>query len=184
LIPFKGECRAPSRVLSVGLSALFIVMLSSYSFASSDTPGKVIAGWVEKISIKNQSYALKAKLDSGAKTSSVHAENIELFKRDGQRWVRFQLLLEGAEGAEGEIETLTLEKSRVRRVKIKEHDGDHDSRPVVELDICFDGRPYAVEFTLTDRSAFIYPVLLGRRFLAGVAVVDPEVTFLTQAQCR
>ncbi|MBL4851707.1 MAG: ATP-dependent zinc protease [Gammaproteobacteria bacterium] len=155
--------------------------LSFYGYASSDNPGKVIAGWVEKISLKDQSYVLKAKLDSGAETSSIHAEDIELFKHEGKRWVRFKLLLEDTDG---KAMTLALEKKRARRVKIKQHNGVHDSRPVVELDICFDGRPYAVEFTLADRSEFIYPVLLGRRFLAGVAVVDPEATFLTQARCQ
>lgn len=171
--------------IAKGFHILFCVsillLLPLYSHANSDNPGKVIAGWVEKVSIKGQPFVLKAKLDSGARTSSIHAEDVELFKRDGQRWVRFKLVLEDAEG---ETKVLAMEKSRQRRVKIKEHDGNHDSRPVVELDICFDGRPYSIEFTLADRSEFIYPVLLGRRFLAGIAVVDPEATFLTQAQCR
>ncbi len=159
---------------------LCVLSLPFYGHASSDNPGKVIAGWVEKVSLINQPYVLKAKLDTGAETSSIHAEDIELFKHEGKRWVRFKLLLEDADG---KVSTLAMKQKRVRRVKIKQHDGDHDSRPVVEIDICFDGRSYPVQFTLTDRSEFIYPMLLGRRFLAGIAVVDPEATFLTQTQC-
>jgi len=160
---------------------LLLLMLPFYSQADGETPGKVIAGWVEKISLIDPPYLLKAKLDTGAKTSSIHAENIELFKRDGKRWVRFTLVLNVDDE---KTETFVLEKSRERRVKIKEHDGGYSRRPVVEIDICFNGRPYPVEFTLVDRSEFIYPVLLGRGFLAGVAVIDPGVTFLTQARCQ
>lgn len=165
----------------IALYTLFVLTLPFYGYASSDNPGKVIAGWVEKVSLIGQPYMLKAKLDSGAETSSIHAEDVELFKHEGKRWVRFTLLLEDADS---KAVTLAMEKKRARRVKIKQHNGGHDSRPVVELDICFDGRPYAVEFTLADRSEFIYPVLLGRRFLEGIAVVDPEATFLTQARCQ
>jgi len=160
---------------------LLLMLLPFYSQAEGETPGKVIAGWIERISIEGQPHLFKAKLDSGAKTSSIHAEDIELFKRDGDRWVRFTLMLDVGDG---KPEPLVMEKSRERRVKIKEHDGDHSSRPVVEIDICFDGRSYPVEFTLADRSEFIYPVLLGRRFLAGVAVIDPDATYLIQERCQ
>ncbi|MBL1293974.1 MAG: ATP-dependent zinc protease [Thiotrichales bacterium] len=170
-----------SKSVSISLTLLFLLLLPLYGMAGSDNPGKVIAGWVEKVSLIGHPNILKAKLDSGAKTSSIHAENVELFKRDGERWVRFKLLLTDKKG---NTKRLAMEKVRERRVKIKEHDGNHDSRPVVKIDICFDGRSYSVEFTLADRSEFIYPVLLGRRFLAGIAVIDPEATFLTQAQCK
>lgn len=169
-----------SKSLWISLISTYLLFSPLFAAASSDNPGKVIAGWVEKISLKEHKNILKAKLDSGAKTSSIHAEDIELFKRDGERWVRFNLIVDNEKG---KTRTVALEKMRERRVKIKEHDGNHDSRPVVKIDICFDGRSYPVEFTLADRSEFIYPVLLGRRFLAGIAVIDPESTFLTQAQC-
>ena len=68
-------------------------------------------------------------------------------------------------------------------MRIKNSDGNHDRRSVVELEICFDGRKHVTEFTLADRSEYIYSVLLGREFMQGIAVVDPESTFLTQAVC-
>lgn len=150
------------------------------ALASSTDPGKVIAGWVEKISFTENGIITKAKLDSGAKTSSIHATNIESFRKDEQKWVRFELVLTDPEDKPF---TVQMEAKRVRGVKIKNHDGNFDRRAVVELSFCFDGRWRRSEFTLADRSEFIYDVLLGREFLKGIAVIDPEQTFLTQAQC-
>jgi len=94
--------------------------------------------------------------------------------------VRFDLLLTDENDKQ---HTIHMETPKARRVRIKNTDGDHDRRAVVELEICFDGRKHVTEFTLADRSEYIYDVLLGREFLQGVAVVDPENTFLTQASC-
>lgn len=161
------------------LSAL---LLSPGAFAENKTRahGKVIAGWVENISLPGRVGITKAKLDSGAKTSSIHAENIQNFRRQGERWVRFDLPVgEWTKKAKRR----RYEKKRLRKVRIKNHDGNHDRRAIVSLAICFDGRFHDVEFSLADRSEFIYPVLLGREFLAGVAVIDPMQTFLTQSSC-
>ena len=162
---------------------LLVLVHCSYLHASetNEVPGKVIAGWVERVSLPELPLTVKAKLDSGAKTSSLHATNIEIFKRDDERWVRFSVTLEDETG---ETVSQTFEKPRKRRVSIKEHEGENDSRPVVLMDVCFDGRMHAVQFTLADRSRFIYPVLLGRRFLQKVAVIDPDETYLTQSTCR
>lgn len=161
--------------------ALLLVLASPLSHGSSEDPGKVIAGWVEKISFGEKSLVIKAKLDSGAKTSSIHANNIEQFKRKGKRWVRFDLILEDANG---KTHSIHMEKPKARRVRIKSNDENvDDRRPVVELEFCFDGRPRKTEFTLAGRSDFIYDILLGREFLAGVAVIDPQSTFLTMAKC-
>jgi hypothetical protein len=164
------------------LQGLCVAMLlvSPLAHGSSTDPGKVIAGWVEKISLVEQPVLLKAKLDTGAKTSSIHAINVEPFMREGERWVRFDLQLKDIEDKQ---HTLHMEKPRSRRVRIKDDDGEHDPRSVIELEICFDGRKHVTEFTLADRSEYIYDVLLGREFLQGIAVVDPESTFLTQANC-
>ena len=157
-----------------------LLLAAPLAHGSSQDPGKVIAGWVEKISLVEQPLVLKAKLDTGAKTSSIHAINIELFMREGERWVKFDLLLDDVDDKQ---HTLHMERPRVRRVRIKDHDGVDDRRAVIELEICFDGRKHVTEFTLADRSEYIYDVLLGREFLQGIVVVDPDSTFLTQAHC-
>lgn len=163
-------------------AALIVSLLTLSPLANADKngekPGKVIAGWVEKIVLlDNGDEPIKAKLDSGAKTSSMHASKIEKFQRDGDNWVRFTFVDKNGSSAE-------FERPEVRGVKIKDLDGGFDHRPVVEMDICFDGRVRTTQFTLTDREEFVYRILLGRRFLSGVAVIDPESTYLTKERCK
>ena len=163
-----------------GLCAAILLLAAPLSQGSSQDPGKVIAGWIEKISLVEQPLTIKAKLDTGAKTSSIHAINVEQFKNNDERWVRFDLLLKDENDKQ---HTIHMETPKARRVRIKNTDGDHDRRAVVELEICFDGRKHVTEFTLANRAEYIYDVLLGREFLQGIAVIDPENTFLTQAGC-
>ncbi|GMU46104.1 MAG: hypothetical protein AMXMBFR26_08860 [Porticoccaceae bacterium] len=144
--------------------------------------GKVIAGWLEKIQLAAAAdHPVKAKLDSGAKTSSINAHNITPFTRDGAEWVRFELVLEGTDDS---IRTLAMELPLARYVKIKRHGGQSLRRPVVDLEFCFGGRWWRTEFSLVDRGKFHYPVLLGRRFLGGVAVIDPGATFIAEPDCK
>ena len=163
-----------------GLCAALLLLAAPLSQGSSQDPGKVIAGWIEKISLVEQSLLLKAKLDTAAQTSSIHAINVEQFKKNDKLWVRFDLLLTDVNDKQ---HTIHMERPRTRHVRIKNNDGDSDRRVVVELKICFDGRQYTTEFTLADRAEYNYDILLGRKFLQGIAVIDPENTFLTQAGC-
>ena len=144
-------------------------------------PARIIAGWVEKVRINNYDFEVKAKLDTGARTSSIHASNIKSFKKDGKQWVSFTLILEDSKDNLHEIH---IEKPRSRRTNIKNHDGQHDKRYVIDLDICFNGRAYTTEFTLADRTEYIYDILLGRQFLKKVAIVDPKSIFLTTPKCN
>ncbi len=163
---------------------LAVLVFTTYSlsvpYIYAKQPARIIAGWVEKVRIENQDYDVKAKLDTGAKTSSIYATNVEPFKKDGKRWARFTLHLTDSKGTKHK---LNLERPRARKANIKNHDGNHDKRYVVELDICFNGRKYTSEFTLADRSEYIYAVLLGRQFLKTTAIVDPDKTFLTLSAC-
>ena len=162
------------------LAAALLVAFAAPAGAASDTPGKVIAGYVEKVTLQPFDYVVKAKLDTGAMTSSVHATDIERFEKDGIRWVRFLLDVEVVGEGRKRIE---VERPLARRVLVKGAEGEKGSRSVVELDMCFNGRLHTVEFTLADRDDLLYPVLLGRRFMNELVVIDPSETFLTKAVC-
>ena len=165
-----------------------LLMLSLSSPASAARPkgkqagdeSKQIAGWVERIRILPEATLTLAKLDTGAKTSSIHAEDIARFKRGGRAWVRYTLVLKESKT---KTQRVPRESPLVRKVYIKDHDQQSDARPVVELEFCMAGRRHSARFSLVDRGAFLYSVLLGREFLAGSFVVDPEATFLTGAAC-
>lgn len=184
-IPFEMRCRHRAcRARLISGRILLLAVLSSVSLVAhggaAATDWVEPAGWVEKVHLLPGEIPLKAKLDTGAKTSSLHAEDISLFERDGAKWVRFQLRLTDAEDKPHD---LTIERPRVRRVRIKEHEGEYDRRPVIEMRFCLGGKVHEAEFTLTDRGRFVYPVLLGRRFLADFAPVDSRKTFTRKAPC-
>lgn len=158
-----------------------LLWLSAPCAAAPTDSNKVMAGWLEPVYLSElPQHRIKAKLDTGAKTSSINARDIESFTRNGKPWVRFELVLKGIRG---KTRTIALERPRLRSVLIKEHNGKPGKRPVVTLELCFSGTPHQIEFTLADRSEFNYPVLLGRRFLAGIAVVDPQATYVTEPDC-
>ncbi len=170
-------------MVAVGLVWL-LSGVAGYAEESTDPPtGKVIAGWIERLTLPATGRQVKAKLDTGANTSSIHAENIEQFEKDGETWVRFDLHGHRRDKEEDAPDPVQVERERARRVKIKDHDDPADRRPVVELEVCFDGRLRLAQFSLADRSNFLYPVLLGRRFLEGVAVVDPALKYATDPSC-
>ncbi|KAB7622808.1 ATP-dependent zinc protease [Alkalilimnicola sp. S0819] len=149
--------------------------------AGGDTPSqRVVLGWVEYLHVGSTGWRIKAKLDSGANTASMHAENIERFERDGAPWVRFTVDLEN----HGKEKRQVFERPLARDVLIKNHAGPSDRRPVVEMDFCLGGETHTAEFSLVDRSRFIYPVLLGRRFLADVALIDPGNEFVGPGGCE
>ena len=168
----------------IKITKLLAIVFASYcllgSFTLAKQPARIIAGWVEKVRVENQPYDIKAKLDTGAKTSSIYATDIKSFKKDGKRWARFTLQLVDDKGKKHAV---TLEKPRARKTNIKNHDGNHDKRYVVDLDICFNGRKHTTEFTLANRNEYIYSILLGRQFLKHAAIVDPDKTFLTVSTC-
>ncbi|MBY0401937.1 RimK/LysX family protein [Myxococcota bacterium] len=174
-----------SRRLALGAGLLVVLGVALPGAAKSKGAAageqtKQIAGWVERITLWPARTITLAKLDTGARTSSIHAEDIERFERGGRAWVRYTLVLKESKT---KVARVSGESLLVRKVYIKDHQSQPDARPVVELEFCMDGRRHSAHFSLVDRSAFLYSVLLGREFLAGSFVVDPEATFLTGASC-
>ena len=146
--------------------------------ASGDEPRlKDIYGYLEDVVLIDVGFELPAKLDTGADTSSLDATRIKRFRRKDVSWVRFTV--ENPENGE----LVTLEKHYVRSARIKRHDGEHQRRPVVNIELCLGGERREVEVSLIDRSAFDYPVLLGRSALEGIALVDSELTFTSEPSC-
>ncbi len=127
--------------------------------------------------IAPDSLLLNAKLDTGANSSSIHAENVSSFSRDGETWVQFDLKDE-------EGKPITLERKVHRTVKIKRHKQKSSERPVVLLGICLGEHFEETEVNLSDRSNYKYPVLIGRMFLSGHFMVDASSKRLLEPSCR
>jgi hypothetical protein len=157
----------------LSLSA-FWLCLALWGAASAWGQERRVAGWLEWVVIEPYGLKLKGKLDTGAKTSSLHAVDIEYFQRDGEEWVRFKTL-DPRRGTQ----PVTIERPVVRDVRIKRHAAVYQERPVVTLDLCVGDRLVTAEFSLIDRRRFNYPVLLGRSLLKQERIlVDASATYV------
>ena len=138
--------------------------------------GMVVLGWVERALVFPVGLEFRAKLDSGARTSSIHATRIREFRRNGQRWVDFTI-------DNGAGQAADLELPVVRFVRIREHGGSYQRRPVVKMEICVDSVYKQAEVNLVDRDGFLYPLLIGRSYLKGDILVDSGVTKTRDPLC-
>jgi hypothetical protein len=135
--------------------------------AAPKMSGKMVVGAREEIWLSNFDFAVTARVDTGVETSSLDASAIELFERDGKRWVRFEIVNPETGkpvALERRLErTLGIVKSGVSKVK---------RRPVVEMGIVIGNIEQTAEFSLRKRSHKGYQALIGRSILQDVMVVD------------
>lgn len=130
--------------------------------ASTERPTIGRIEYVRIISAKKQG---KAKIDTGAKTTSVDARDIERFERDGKEWVKFKLLGK------------PIERPLVKNILIKRHGTKPQRRAVVKLRLQLGEVSRNVLVTLADRDQYNYPILIGRNFLRDTFVVDVSKTY-------
>ena len=118
---------------------------------------------------------LRAKIDTGASTSSLHATEIETFEREGETWVRFNAHL----GSVVQLRHRRCEAPLVAMKTIKSSNGHAQTRYVIKTSLALGDRVWEVEFTLACRKAMRYRLLLGSKALVhGQLVVNPGVTYV------
>lgn len=139
--------------------------------------GKQVVGWLEKVRIYPGSLIIRAKLDTGAKNSSLNASHIIEFERNGERCVRFNVI-------DRYGKTVTIERKVHRTAKIKSHGGRAQPRYSIHLGICLGDFYREAEVNLVDRSGFIYQMLIGRSFLADNFIIDPSAKYTTKPICK
>lgn len=117
---------------------------------------------------------LRAKIDTGASTSTLHASDIQPFQRDGQDWVRFT-----AHFGTQVQRRHRCEAPLVTVKTIKSSNGQAQSRYVIRTLLALGDRQWPVEFTLACRKTMRYRVLLGSKALiTGQLVVNPALTYV------
>jgi hypothetical protein len=139
----------------------------------SPDPSQVY-GWREKILIDGIQGKIYAKLDTGAYTSSIHAEETELFERDGKKWVRFIV----TEPRKKDSPRVRIEAPLVRIARIKNPGGETETREVVRLAFKIGERKLRGDFTLNNRSNMLSAVLIGRTTIRELGWIDPSRTNL------
>lgn len=136
-------------------------------------PMKTMLGTLEWIYLDPPGRLYRARVDSGANTSSISASDVREFQRDGEDWVRFTF------DHDGEDPLVTIERPVQRVVLIRQASAEErDRRPVVLLTVQLGDLVQKTEFTLADRSQMTYPVLLGREFLRDLYLIDVSEAYL------
>ena len=130
---------------------------------------KKVLGWREWIGFPDLGISqIKAKVDTGARTSCLHAYFVEPFERDGQAWVRF-----GIHPLQGDtIEEIQCEARVKDQRTVRDSGGHAELRYVIETSVTLGDRCHSVEVTLTDRDTMKFRVLLGRTAIRGHYLVD------------
>lgn len=131
----------------------------------------IVVGWREVVSLPELGLAgIPAKIDTGARTSSLHAHVLEDFQRDGERFVRFAVDWGGVRHH--------CEAVHVDVRGITSSNGDQQTRFVIKTPLSIGNLTFRAEISLADRSQMQFPMLIGRTALRRRMVVDSGHSWL------
>ncbi len=133
----------------------------------------IILGWRERLALPQWGIGmLKAKLDTGARSSSLHVDTLEEFQRDGVLWLRFSMHVGRRQPRQVHGEAPALD----RRV-VTDTGGRRTERWFIRSEVQLAGQSFDVDINLTDRRHMLFPMLLGRSALSGRFAVDPALSY-------
>ncbi|MGB3553328.1 MAG: RimK/LysX family protein [Jannaschia sp.] len=122
----------------------------------------IVVGWMEQVSLPSLGLLdIKAKIDTGARTSALHADRIETYELDGAEWVRFRVQHDGARTRR------TLEHPVHDSRAIKNTSGIPEERIVIRTALLIAGHKWRIDLSLTDRTNMRSPMIVGRTALSA-----------------
>ena len=138
------------------------------------TKNKIFIGGREVISFPELGLVLRAKIDTGAKTSSLHATDLQLFEKNNQKWVGFTTLNE----VKGDACSVYCEFPVYDHRQVRSSNGQAHWRYVIETKIQLGSFQQKIQLTLADRSQMQYPMLLGRKAMEKHFLIAPGEAYL------
>ena len=140
-----------------------------------------VIGWREVVILPQLEIdKIKAKIDTGARSSALHAFNIVEFQRNGKDFIRFQV----HPVQRDRITTVTSEAELLEYRKVKNSGGGVQLRPVIMTEIKLGQSSWAIELTLTNRDVMGFRMLLGRQAVRNKFLIDPGRSFLQSRRKR
>ena len=134
----------------------------------------LILGWEEWVALPELGLpAIKVKVDTGARTSALHAVFIEPFGPARNRMVRFGV---HPIPRRSDVE-ITCIAPLVDKRDVRSSNGEHEERFVIRTPIAIAERVWPIEITLTNRQMMSYRMLLGRQAIPAGILVDPRASF-------
>ena len=128
-------------------------------------------GWREWVFLPSYNYfKIKAKIDTGARTSAIHATNIQIYRKNDSEMVRFQIYQSQS--------FLDIDTKLISYKKIKSSFGQTETRPTVYMKIQIGAEIWSTEITLAQRAKLTYPMLIGRNTLNKRHIIHSHRSYL------
>lgn len=128
-----------------------------------------VIGWREWIKLPQLGdFFIKAKIDSGARSSALHAQNIEEFKRNGSRWLKFEI----CPNQRRTDVIIQAEAELLDYRSVRSSSGKASVRPVIITEVELLGERWPIEITLTSRDEMGFRMLLGREAFRNRFLID------------
>lgn len=153
----------------------FEVTASAEGADACHTAEVTTVGWREWVGMPAWGVpAVKAKIDTGARSSAIHAFDLEFFVQSDDEWVRFGI----HPWQRSDADPVVVEALRIDNRTITSSSGTRSERPVVETTLQLGGRTVEAEVTLTRRDEMGFRMLIGRQALEQGFVIDPAASYL------
>lgn len=136
---------------------------------------KPVIGWREWVCLPDwQETRIKVKVDTGAKSSALHAEDIQKVTQNGKIFIQFTLYPNQRDPKTNVNVVAPLVDYRY----VRSSNGMRQKRPVILTDVTLMGKTWPIEVTLTNRDVMGFRMLLGRTAIENLFLVDPKHSFL------
>lgn len=136
---------------------------------------KIILGWREWVGLPQFGIpAIRAKLDTGARSSCLHVERAEEFTEQGEPWIRFAIDPVARRRRRKKWFTARIVDKR----EVTDSGGNRTLRPFIRTPLLIAGQRYDIDINLTNRREMLFPMLVGRTAMVDRILVDPALSYV------